>query len=282
MPPPASAPLTPDFLLLRPHGDTLDELLGALRAADGIPRIAIDIAGVDALEQVLRQGAAYAGCSLAGTERPPTRQPLPPQVTRICRLLNRLVAGAETGEIATEIKSDVGLGLRVLRLVNSAGMRRGREIESIDQALILLGRDELYRWLSVLLLSLADGRPASRALQQMALVRARLMELLAIDGREPLPGSLYTLGLASMLDVLLGLPRADAVDALALSDSARAALLDDAGPWSAYLRLARRIESGSAPDDDADAERFGGWPRVQALSADAWTWTATHAGGAAG
>ena len=74
---------------------------------------------------------------------------------RIGNLLNLLVTGAENNDIVANIKSDVGLSYRLLQRINSASFARINAGASIDQAVLLLGRGELYRWLSLLLFQFA-------------------------------------------------------------------------------------------------------------------------------
>jgi c-di-GMP phosphodiesterase len=132
--------------------------------------------------------------------------------------------------------------------------------------------------LSVLLMSAADGRQASRALQEQALARGRWLELLAEAAGETPPQALFSVGLLSMLEVLLQLPLATALAPLKLSEPARQALLQRAGPWADYLALAAALDAA----DDAALERlsgrWGGVAAVQAMAERSWTWAAEVAG----
>jgi EAL and modified HD-GYP domain-containing signal transduction protein len=146
-----------------------------------------------------------------------------------------------------------------------------------------------------------DARQASRALQEAALARGRLLEMLAagIDTSIPpdggataeaalspsSPATLFTVGLMSMLEVLLQVPLPEALAPLHLSPPVQAALLQRTGPYAAYLSLAEALESSDPADIDrleALATRFGGIDTVCAASAEAWAWAAGVAREAAG
>ena len=113
---------------------------------------------------------------------------------------------------------------------------------------------------------------AATALKEIALARARFFELLAIEAKEPAPGSLFTLGLASMLGLLMNVKIADAVEPLNLPEAAREALLFARGPWMAYLKLAAAFEQGDTAPAEALALPFGGLEVVLECSAQAWRW----------
>ena len=71
------------------------------------------------------------------------------------------------------VKQDARLCYRVLRCVNSAGFGLRREIQSIREALMLLGIDQIRKWASIW--SLAGMNGGSPELVNMTIVRARLL-----------------------------------------------------------------------------------------------------------
>ena len=270
--------LGPDFVLIRQGEQDMAAMMAAMRAwpdaLKGLPVIATNIVSTEDLELALQGGVAYAcGALVPRTEKDEVVEvmPVPPEVRRIGHLLNQLVTGADTGVIVNEIKGDVGLSYRILRRLNSAGYAQLNGF-SIDQAVPVLGRNELYRWLSMMLVQFAGRRKASSALQEIALWRSRLLELLAMEKGEQVPGQFFTLGLASLLGAILKLELADVVSTLNLPDTARDALLAKTGPWHVYLEIAKHLEAHTLEESAILAEPFGGVGRVLALSDEAWTW----------
>lgn len=277
---------TPDFVMLHQGPDPMITLLDATKTwpqtLRDLPTLVTDVASIKDVELALSSGIRYACGALmppAQPLSPADTLPLPPEVQRVGQLLNQLVIGTDTAVIVSDIKSDVGLSYRLLRRINSASFAQLHAEASVDQAVLMLGRNELYRWLSLLLVQFAGKRKASSALQEITLWRSRLLELLAQENKEPVPGQLFTLGLASMLGPLLKISQDDVVSTLNLPVPARQALLDQAGPWHIYLHMALLVQTQSLGEHSELAEPFGGVERVMALADDAWAWAweAEHA-----
>lgn len=234
------------------------------------PWVVLDAPDVDAMESMLHKPVLLAACTPSAAPQGSQAQTLSPQVQRLMGLLARLVRDEDQHALVAEIKADAALALRLLQHMNSAGASPGRELASIDEAVMVLGRDALYRWCAQLLVRLGPSRPAAAGLQALALARAKLFEHLATVQGLPAPGRLYLLGLASLLPQLLRSTVADAMTALQLPAEARQALSEGTGPWASYLALVRALER---PDLEAArplAAPFGGLPKVLAASARCW------------
>jgi EAL and modified HD-GYP domain-containing signal transduction protein len=280
--PDALASEAPDFLLL-PRDDDPSVLMAALRrcreARPGVPLLAPHLPNLAVLEATLQAGITYAACRTDGPADPPEARALPPQVRQLLALMSRLARDADTAEVVAAVKADVGLSYRLMRQLNSAAVAPGVELGSIEQAVALLGRNELYRWVSVLLVRQGPQRPAAPALQAMALARARFFELLAEARGDTPAGALFTLGLASLLPKLLQTSMEEALASLKLHPQAEQALMLREGPWRHYLVLAEMLDEGDLVEAAvlAEAEGFGRLPEVMGRSARAWLF----AGGAA-
>lgn len=232
-----------------------------------------EIGDLEDLERVLALDVA-----LASAPRQPgkvaTQAAVPrPAVAHICQVLGQLGEQQHASDVARRLGADVTLSYRLLRCVNSPAFGLSRAVASIEEAVLLVGHAGLHRWLCIALLASADGRKVSRALQEVSLARARLFESLAARAGDA-PQALFTLGLLSLLDVLLRRPLAEALEPLHLSGDALDALLHARGPWADYLALARNLEAGELDSAAACAQRFGGLDAVLPLAADAWQWAA--------
>jgi EAL and modified HD-GYP domain-containing signal transduction protein len=277
--------LTPDFVLLRQGSDPMSTLLTATLSwpavSRGAPIVVTDIVDVRDLEAALRGGAAMACSALTAAQLVDDRVParaVPPELQRVGQLLQQLSTGVDTAIIVSDIKGDVGLSYRLLCRIQNARFAHLQACASIEQAVLMLGRNELYRWLSMLLVQFAGIRPASSALQEVTLWRSRLLELMALRAGETAPNQLFTLGLASMLAPLLGIRMHDVVGLLALPGAAVQALIDHSGPWQVYLDVAEAVEHQTPELAQPLLDAFGGWDSVLELSAQAWTWAADTAG----
>ncbi|MDO9291874.1 MAG: HDOD domain-containing protein [Hydrogenophaga sp.] len=269
-----------DFAVLNAATLGLEPMLEAARqwrSTNGSKTlIATQLANVDEIELALAAGATLACGSFNASATMPSKRPLQGDVQRIIQLLNSVRSEDKPlADLTQDLRADVALCYRLLRHVNSPAVGLSRAVESIDQAVLLLGRSELYRWLSVLLLSSVNGRRASRALQEVSLARARLAESLARERSGDAPDALFTVGLLSLLDVMLQVPLEQALGPLRLTDPARQALIERGGPWHDILALAEALERHDLNAAGELAAAFGGIDRVLTLSDEAWGWAAS-------
>lgn len=131
------------------------------------------------------------------------------------------------GEIEKALAQDAILTYKLLRYVNSAAFAQRHEIDSIKEALALVGADTIKKWATlILMMQLTEGKP--QALLVTALVRARMCELLE-NTKGKNNGQMFTVGLFSLLDALMDIPMVDLLDELVLSTSIKFALLDYEG-----------------------------------------------------
>ena len=148
----------------------------------------------------------------------------------------------EVVELEQIIKSDIGLSYRLLRYLNSAHYALRRPPDSIRQAILYLGVNELRRWASLMALATIDDKPSE--LISTLLVRARMCELIGRRLHAQDGDNCFTVGLFSGLDALLDVPLADVVVELPLSDEVHEALLHFQGPAGQVLEYVLRYETG--------------------------------------
>ena len=170
-----------------------------------------------------------------------------PAQANVIQLINLVRNQASTDAIEDVLKKDAMLGFNLMRLINSSGFGLTREITSFRQAVMLLGLKKLFRWAALLLTaSRAGGAPP--AVGSTAVVRGRLMELLAAESMAPEEcDSAFVVGVFSLLDAMLGVPMDKALELLSLPLTVVDALQRGVGPFAQLLELAKACESG----DDA-------------------------------
>ena len=175
-----------------------------------------------------------------------------PHKTQLLNLLHLVQGDADTAELAKAMRLDPVLSFRILRYLNSPALALTRRIDSLEQAVTILGRQKLARWLAVLLFSVREPQLSDWLLIENALTRGRLMEVL---GAQSLPGGhhdpLFLTGIFSCLDRLLRRPLADILQAMPVADAIRQALLEHQGPYASLLAVA---EASEATDQNRMAE----------------------------
>jgi EAL and modified HD-GYP domain-containing signal transduction protein len=125
-------------------------------------------------------------------------------------------------DLAAIIRRDVALSYKLLRIVNSAYYSLPRHVDSIRDAIVLLGTRQIGSWVSLINLAQIARKP--KELTITALVRARMCELVAVANGRADPDSFYTVGLFSVLDALLDVTLDTALEALPLSTDVRDAV----------------------------------------------------------
>ena len=197
---------------------------------------------------------------------------LRPSHATIIQLINLVRRQASTAEIEELLKKDPTLSFNLLRFINSSGFGLSCEITSFRHAVMILGLKKLFRWAALLLTtSRAGGTPP--AVGSTAVVRGRLMELLAAELLPPEEcDNAFVVGVFSLLDTMLGMPLEDALASVALPQPVLDALLHGTGVFAPFLALTLACESSDdlAFAHNAEAlhlsNRQVNWAHLQALS----------------
>jgi EAL and modified HD-GYP domain-containing signal transduction protein len=148
-------------------------------------------------------------------------------------------------ELASRVSADAGLSVGVLRCINSSFYGLARRVESIEQAIVLLGLDTLRSLCTLVALAGFADRPAS--LMAQAVIRARMCELLAVAAGHRDRGRYFLTGLLSMSDVMLGVPLVEAMAALPVTPDVTQAVTAQQGVLGEALRCCRQYERGLWP-----------------------------------
>lgn len=158
-------------------------------------------------------------------------------------LLNLLRTDAEINQLVDVAKQDPGLAFQVLKWANTPTTGNHAKVTSLKEAIIVLGRSHLYRWLTVSMFRLGSSHARDEALLEVALQRARFLEV-AANLPQAQRDELFLVGLLSLFDILLGMPMAAILDKMHLSEEVRDVLLRSDGPYGPYLMLALQVEKG--------------------------------------
>ena len=193
---------------------------------------------------------------------------LSPGQVALLELMNLIEADADNVVIERTVKKDVPLALNLLRLVNTPAVGLGHKVESVSQAITIMGRRQLQRWLQIMLYAEPARRGESMPpLLTLATARGRLLELLAKrlrPGQRAVPEIAFTVGIMSLMDALFGMPMNEILQQMPVSDEVADALLHRSGFFGELLRLAESIEVMDDGDDQHVAPALAGL----ALSAD--------------
>ena len=142
------------------------------------------------------------------------------------------------------IHRDVSLSYKLLKFINSPAFGMRSKVNSVRQALALLGTQEVVKWTSLMITrGLALDKP--NELVTVSIVRARFCELIIIDiGRKERSADAFLMGLFSLIDALLDRPLSEILDELPVDDDVKEALMGRAGIFRNTYNLVVAYETG--------------------------------------
>jgi EAL and modified HD-GYP domain-containing signal transduction protein len=142
------------------------------------------------------------------------------------------------------IKSNATFSKQLLKYVNSTAFDFRTPIDSVRHALILLGKKEVEKWLSILILW-EISRPISEEILILAIARARFGEILAPKmGLRSLSSEIFFMGLFSLIECMVNLPLDNFVANLPVSSEGKSVVLGKDTNLGAILYLVISYEKG--------------------------------------
>lgn len=228
--------------VIHPPADELSRLARDL-TAKGFQLIAENVESREDFERCI--GLGFTGFQGNFLQQPETFRARRVPVSRLGAL--RLASALQNvdyslDEVERLLSQDVSLSYRVLRCINSSYYNLPRRIDSIRQAVVILGLDTLRQLSGLLCLQGLDDRPPSLILQ--AITRGRMCEQLGKLGGARDAGPFFITGLFSLLNALLGVPTRKVVEELPLTSEVAKALVVGEGPLGAALQCTRAYERG--------------------------------------
>ncbi len=170
-------------------------------------------------------------------------QRLPNNRLAILKLMSRLQdPDISPEELESHIAQDVTFSFKILRYVNSAAIALPRTIESIQQAVVILGLKTIRSWATLLAMSQIDDKPTE--LVVTAMIRGKMAENMARARKESDTDVYFTVGLFSALDALMDNTMEEILTQLPLADHIREALLYRRGSHGKTLGCVLAYERG--------------------------------------
>ncbi|MFT4810139.1 MAG: EAL and modified HD-GYP domain-containing signal transduction protein [Paraglaciecola sp.] len=145
-------------------------------------------------------------------------------------------------KITSIFEDDINLSFKLLRYVQSPIFKRDAAIQSIKQAILVLGIEELKRFISLLFtVQFSIGKP--KALTVMALSRGRFCELM-VNATLPINSqpSAFLIGLLSLIDAMVDGDIQELMDKLPLHQDMKDAIINRKGESANFLKLCELFE----------------------------------------
>ncbi len=161
------------------------------------------------------------------------------------RLLKEInTANPSFDRIEEIIKTEISISYFILRVINSPYYGLQSKVESIKQAAVLLGLDEIKKWL-ILQIMRGIGNDKPEILIINSLIRAKFAELITpLINKNYSKLDLFTMGLFSLIDVFLDRPLTEITAELSLTNDIKRALCERKGYLGNILNLIISYEKG--------------------------------------
>lgn len=226
--------------------DSIKAIIEAIKPYPHIKLLAEKVETYEKYQLALEMGFSYFQGFFFSKPEMVQSKTLPPSEMALAELLYETSSiDLNLRKITEVFERDVNLSYKLLRYSNSAAFKRRAEISTIKQALIVLGSEEIKRFLSLLFAAqVAADKPAE--LIRLSLTRARFAELLAIShGKMRDTGMAFLTGMMSLMDAILDEDMPSVMNKLPLTIEIKDALLKDEGLLATYLKLVKFYEQAN-------------------------------------
>lgn len=229
--------------------DEIKEIIEALKDFPHIKLLAEKIETHEEFKTAKQLGFSYfQGYFFSRPEVIESRTLNPSQMTLANIMSEMSKPEPDVAKVGSVFENDVNLSFKLLRYTQSPLFQRGKEITNIKQAIVILGNEELRRFISLLFAAQFSGdRPEE--LTVMSLARARFCELLAkAHGCSESIPSAFLVGMLSLLDAMLNASLPELLENLPLSEDIKLALCKGEGVLSTFLDTVKALENAQWSD----------------------------------
>ncbi len=223
--------------------DTINQIKTAIAEFSHIKLLAEKVETNEEFQLAMDLGFSYfQGYFFSKPEMMQSKALSPAQMTLAELLYETSKSDMDLNKITQVFQRDVHLSYKLLRYSNSAIFKRRAEIETIKQALVVLGQAELKKFLSLLFTAqISSDKPAE--LMRMSMTRARFAEGLAqLHGKVDTDKAFLT-GLMSLMDAILDEPIDSVMSKLPLAKEIKEALVEKKGTLADYIKLIQFYET---------------------------------------
>ena len=237
-----------------------DEIYKTIEAVKEFPKIKLLAEKVETNEQfqeALNLGFDYFQGYFFSRPEVMKSLTLTPGQTSIASLMNK-ISDEEPNfdEIAQLFELDVTLSFKLLRYTQSAMFKRRTPIKTIKQAVLVLGKNELERFVGLLFAAQFIG-DKPQELIRLSMQRAKFCELLAPHCLQKNgSSSAFLTGMLSLVDAMLDSDLAIVINDLPLSNEIKIALIENKGWLADCLTLCEHFEKGHWQEMEDNCNRL--------------------------
>ncbi|WP_457640585.1 EAL and HDOD domain-containing protein [Persephonella sp.] len=175
-----------------------------------------------------------------------------PSRVAIIELFNQINEEFEPKKIEEIIKKNPDLSVSLLKYINSAVFSFREKITSLRHAISILGQKNLLQWLLLYMYRSSEDTSYAETLLELAAERGKTMEIIFEKLKLPKEESekAFLVGVISLMDKLLKIPREELVGELNLDEEIQDALIKYEGKLGKVLNIVEKIDEGNIQDVD--------------------------------
>ncbi len=172
-----------------------------------------------------------------------------PRKLAIMELISLIYKDSDIEDLERSFKKWPEMTINLLQFINSAAIGSRHKIESIRQAIALLGHRQLLNWLILMEYAYMKEKSNGNPLLFAAIERAKTMELLLKNSKTDIGKSMvdeaYLVGLLSLMEPLFKMPLKEILSELNLSQNINEALLEHKNILGRLLLLVENSEENN-------------------------------------
>lgn len=222
--------------------DALEKYSEQLKAT-GKPLLAKKVDSQEDFERCKKLGFSFFQGSFLSEPKVVRYKTLPTNKMLLLQILAKTQdPDVDLAELEELISHDVGISFKFLRLINSANFGLTKKVESLHQAMMLLGLKQIKSWVSLAALSNIDSIP--QELTDMSIMRARMCKSLAEKAGCENADAYFTVGMFSLLDAIMSKSMTSILISLPFSEDINQALMRQQGMMGDALDCVIAHEQG--------------------------------------
>jgi len=177
------------------------------------------------------------------------KESIDPAYKKIFQLINLLDSEyTEMRDIVNELESEVELTIQLLRFMNSSYIGLRKDIKSVQQVVMMLGKKPLKQWLLLIAFSKSmdgEAKMLKNPMLELAKNRSKIMAELAKKTKNSHYDSHEAsfVGILSLVDALLSVPIDIILNEINIDNDVKDALLNRSGELGKLLDLVVAIEN---------------------------------------
>ncbi|MBA4501810.1 EAL and HDOD domain-containing protein [Marinobacterium marinum] len=205
--------------------------------------LAANISSFEALEECIQNGYKLFQGSFLSKPKVVKGRKISANQVALMQLIQELQKPSTTPEALEDmIIRDPILTYKLLRIVNSATYSLVRQVESVAEAVVLLGMEQVRKWATLISMSANKDKPEE--LTRLLLTRGHMCEIIARSLNLTNPSGFFMVGMMSGLHAMLDIDQPTLLEQLPLGADTQLALSKGEGDMGTVLNQVMAYESG--------------------------------------